>query len=46
MNARVPWSSMTWEEIASLRDSGMHTVILPVGPTEEPSLGDSYFATL
>ncbi len=29
------WQSMTWEEIASLRDSGMHTVILPVGATEQ-----------
>ena len=26
---------MTWEEIASLRDSGMHTAILPVGATEQ-----------
>jgi creatinine amidohydrolase len=26
---------MTWEEIARLRDSGMHTAILPVGATEQ-----------
>ncbi|MDR3402724.1 MAG: creatininase family protein [Chthoniobacter sp.] len=35
MSAPVLWQSMTWEEIASLRDSGMHTAILPVGATEQ-----------
>ena len=35
MTAPVLWQSMTWEEIATLRDSGMHTAILPVGATEQ-----------
>jgi creatinine amidohydrolase len=35
VSAPVLWQSMTWEEIASLRDSGMHTAILPVGATEQ-----------
>lgn len=35
MTAPVLWQSMTWEEIASLRDSGMRTAILPVGATEQ-----------
>jgi creatinine amidohydrolase len=34
-SAALLWQSMTWEEIASLRDSGMHTAILPVGATEQ-----------
>ncbi len=29
------WSSMTWEEIAQLRDRGMDAVLLPVGATEQ-----------
>jgi creatinine amidohydrolase len=35
MSEPVLWQSMTWEEIASLRDSGMITAILPVGATEQ-----------
>jgi hypothetical protein len=46
MSAPVLWQSMTWEEIASLRDSGMHTAILPVGATEQPPLDHDYFATI
>ena len=29
------WQSMTWEEIAQLRVSGMETALLPVGATEQ-----------
>ncbi|MDX6766783.1 MAG: creatininase family protein [Candidatus Methylacidiphilales bacterium] len=29
------WSERTWPEIASLRDSGMHLAVLPVGATEQ-----------
>lgn len=35
MSTPVLWSSMTWEEIAQLRDRGMDAVILPVGATEQ-----------
>jgi creatinine amidohydrolase len=45
------WQSLTWEEIASLRRSGMNLCLLPVGATEQhgPHLGvgmDSRNATL
>lgn len=45
------WSTLTWEEIASLRQSGMNLCLLPVGATEQhgPHLGvgmDSRNATL
>ena len=35
------WQTLTWEEIAALRLSGMATVLLPVGATEQhgPHLG-------
>ena len=35
MSAPILWQSMTWEEIARLRDSGMDAAILPVGATEQ-----------
>lgn len=34
----VLWEELTWEQIASLRDSGMNLVIMPVGATEQHSL--------
>jgi creatinine amidohydrolase len=45
------WASLTWEEIGSLRQSGMDLCLLPVGATEQhgPHLGvgmDSRNATL
>ena len=45
------WESLTWEEIGSLRQSGMDLCLLPVGATEQhgPHLGvgmDSRNATL
>ena len=45
------WQSLTWEEIAELRRSGMNLCLLPVGATEQhgPHLGvgmDSCNATL
>jgi len=45
------WESLTWEEIGSLRQSGMNLCLLPVGATEQhgPHLGvgmDSRNATL
>jgi creatinine amidohydrolase len=45
------WDSLTWEEIGSLRQSGMDLCLLPVGATEQhgPHLGvgmDSRNATL
>ncbi len=35
------WETLTWEEIAALRQSGMDSVLLPVGATEQhgPHLG-------
>src|SRR6202020_1658659 len=35
MSAPVLWQSMTWEEIARLRESGGGIVLLPVGATEQ-----------
>ena len=45
------WQTLTWEEIGSLRRSGMDLCLLPVGATEQhgPHLGvgmDSFNATL
>lgn len=45
------WESLTWEEVAALRQSGVHLCLLPVGATEQhgPHLGvgmDSRIATL
>jgi len=37
---------MTWEEIASLRDSRMHTVILPAGATEQRAEREEYRRTV
>jgi creatinine amidohydrolase len=47
----LSWASLTWEEIGSLRQSGMNLCLLPVGATEQhgPHLGvgmDSRTATL
>ena len=33
--APILWQSMTWKDIARLRDSGMDAAILPVGATEQ-----------
>lgn len=35
MSEAVLWQSLTWEEIAALRDAGMDAVLLPVGATEQ-----------
>jgi creatinine amidohydrolase len=35
MSAPVLWQSMTWEEIARLREAGVDIAILPVGATEQ-----------
>ena len=47
----LPWETLTWEEVGSLRDGGMNLCLLPVGATEQhgPHLGvgmDSRNATL
>lgn len=34
----ILWEELSWEQIAALRDSGMDTVILPVGATEQHGL--------
>ena len=52
MTAPVLWPSTTWEEIATLRDSGVHTPIedlsrlLSSALTEQPPLSQSSFATI
>ena len=35
MSRAVLWQSLTWEEIAGLRDAGMDAALLPVGATEQ-----------
>lgn len=35
MSAPVLWETMTWEEIAALRQSGMDAALFPVGATEQ-----------
>jgi creatinine amidohydrolase len=35
MSTPILWQSMTWQEIAQLREQGMDAAILPVGATEQ-----------
>ena len=35
MSSAVLWQSLTWEELASLRDAGMDAALLPIGATEQ-----------
>ena len=34
----IRWEELSWEEVGALRESGIDTVILPIGATEQHGL--------